>query len=591
MLKILLLIITIIPLIKGEFKDHRPIYIPDKYITINSGLYNTKTRNLEESNTTSKLQFINPISNQYIISNGLLEYLTFTFKPVNLKSGYYFKYGSLKFPSSSNISIINVEFVEQDTNYTFSNNLLKFYFKLKKDQTLTIKLTLQYNENINSLFRSEYIYIPAFFQGTCKYTFEIINAKNLGLLYKNFDKLTPSSYYYNDECPQISYYDYIRTSPFKANWKIYKESNIIGNKITYTQLTIPKFFYGGNNYNYTEYNIESTETNVTNSIKDNNTHLIFTYKNISETKLTFKINSTFTNTISNNWTIYYSEDDIKNTSTEKSISLVNEILKNDTSENPSYYKIGMWLYYNLDYNSSYTGKKQTVDEIIEKKIGVCEHFTILYIALLNSIGIKAINIHGYSADSNNIFSNPIIDISYGHSWVLANINNNWIGLDATWGLVEGNLPISHLFYSAIYGSSYVKFKGNNVKWGSSIIDIEFLGISDVYCEDYLIFVDGECLLCSQVYDSKIYFDFNQKKCVSECKGGLYNYVCYDDCGELNYDDVVYENVNGFCVQKSEVNNNSSENENDNSSGNENIDNTSEVSETGVDNSNNNTTNI
>ena len=131
----------------------------------------------------------------------------------------------------------------------------------------------------------------------------------------------------------------------------------------------------------------------------------------------------------------------------------------------------MWLYYNLDYNSSYTWKKQTVDEIIEKKIGVCVHFTILYIPLLNSIGIKSINIHGYSADSNNIFSNPIIDISYGHSWVLANINNNWIGLDATWGLVEGNLPISHLFYSAIYGSSYVKFKGNNVKWGSSFIYI------------------------------------------------------------------------------------------------------------------------
>ena len=117
-----------------------------------------------------------------------------------------------------------------------------------------------------------------------KYTFEIINAKNLGLLYKNFDKLTPSSYYYDGECPQTSYYDFIRTSPFKATWKIYKESNIIGSKITYTQLTLPKFFYGGNNNNYSEYNIESTKTNIENTIKDNNTHLIFTYKNISETK-------------------------------------------------------------------------------------------------------------------------------------------------------------------------------------------------------------------------------------------------------------------------------------------------------------------
>ena len=570
----------IIPLIKGEIIDHRPIYTPDKYITISSGLYNTKTRYLEESTSTSQLQYINPISNQYIISNGLLEYLTFTFKPVNLKSGYYFKYGTLKFPSSSNISIINVEFIEQNTNYTFSNNILKFYFKLKKNQTLTIKLTLQYNENINSLFRSEYIYIPSFYQGTCKYTFEIINAKNLGLLYKNFDKLTPSSYYYDGECPQTSYYDFIRTSPFKATWKIYKESNIIGSKITYTQLTLPKFFYGGNNNNYSEYNIESTKTNIENTIKDNNTHLIFTYKNISETKLTFKINSTFSNIISNNWTIYYSENDIKNTSTEKSISLVNEILKNDTSENPSHYKIGMWLYYNINYNSSYTDKKQTVDEIIENKIGVCEHFTILYIALLNSIGIKAIHIHGFSADSNNIFSNPIIDTSYGHAWVLANINNKWIGLDATWGLVEGNLPISHLYSSAIYGNSYVKFKGSNVKWGNSIINIEFIDVSDVICDDFYIFVDGECLLCNQVYDDKIYFDFNLKKCVSKCNGGVFNYVCYEDCGELNYDDVFYENVDGFCVEKSEEYDILSDDEGNNSSGNENSENNSEVSERG-----------
>ena len=561
MSKILLIIISIIPLIKGEFKDHRPIYTPDKYITISSGLYNSKTRFLDESTSTSKLLYTNPISNQYIISNGLLEYLTFTFKPINLKSGYYFKYGSLKFPSSSNISIINVEFVEQNTNYTFSNNILKFYFKLKKDQSLTIKLALQYNEAITSLFRSEYIYIPSFYQGTCKYTFEIVNAKNLGLLYKNLDKLTPSSYYYDGECPQTTYYDYIRTSPFKATWKTYKESNIIGTKITYTQLTIPKYFYGGNINNYSEYKIESTETNTTKSIKDNNTHLIFTYKNISETELKFKINSTFTNTISNNWTIYYTEEAIKNTSTEKSLSLVNEILKNDTSENPSYYKIGMWLYYNINYNSSYTGKKLTVDEIIENKIGVCEHFTILYISLLNSIGIKAIHIHGYSADSNDIFTNPIIDTSYGHAWVLAYINNKWIGLDATWGLVEGNLPISHIYSSAIYGNSHVKFKGNGVKWGSSFTYIEFVDISDVECKDNLIFVDGECLACSEVYDNKIYFDFKEKKCVSECNGGLFNNVCYDDCGELNYDGIVYENVDGVCIVKSEGNDNSSENDN------------------------------
>jgi len=69
--------------------------------------------------------------------------------------------------------------------------------------------------------------------------------------------------------------------------------------------------------------------------------------------------------MSDNWTIYYSEEQMLNISTSNSISLVNEILENDTSLNPSYYKIGKSKYWNIDCNSSYTGVKQTIDEIIK----------------------------------------------------------------------------------------------------------------------------------------------------------------------------------------------------------------------------------
>ena len=42
---------------------------------------------------------------------------------------------------------------------------------------------------------------------------------------------------------------------------------------------------------------------------------------------------------------------------------------------------------------------------------------------------------------------------------------------------------------------------------------------------------------------------------------MFDNVCYDDCGELNYDGIVYENVDGVCIVKSEGNDNSSENDN------------------------------
>ena len=550
-------IILLIPFINSLFKEHRPVYQPDKNVTYGSELYNTKSRFLDESSSSLKLQFTNPISYQYIISDGLLEYLTFTFKVVNLSSGYYYKSGSLLFPSSSNISIINVEFLEQDTNYTFSSsNLLKFYFKLKNNETLTIKIIMKFNKNIKSLFRSEYIYIPSFYVGTCKYNFEIVNAKNLGLLYGNFNKLSTNSYYYEGDCPGQTYYDYIRTSPFQVTWKAYKETNLSGTKITYIQLTMPSYFNGGNNFNFSQYLIDSTETNVTKTVTNNNTHIQFTYKNISETSLSFKINTTFSNYMSNNWTLYYSDDQIQNISTEKSISLVNEILENDTSSNPSYYKIGKWIYWNIDYNSSYTSKNFTLDEIIEKRIGVCQHFSTLYIGLLNSIGIKAVYIHGFSADDDDIYNNYEIDTSYGHAWIIAYINDKWIGLDATWGIVEGNLPISHLYYSAIYGNVAVSYVGNNVKWDSNSIQIQFVEVVDIVCEDYQVNIDGECMLCIEANENIPYYDVNENKCVSECNGDLYNNICYS---ENNTNDTSNENNINDTSNENDTNDSSDEN--------------------------------
>ena len=39
-----------------------------------------------------------------------------------------------------------------------------------------------------------------------------------------------------------------------------------------------------------------------------------------------------------------------------------------------------------------------------------------------------------------------------------------------------------IFFNTINGNNYVKYKGSNVKWRSSIINIEFIEVSDVICK-------------------------------------------------------------------------------------------------------------
>ena len=61
-----------------------------------------------------------------------------------------------------------------------------------------------------------------------------------------------------------------------------------------------------------------------------------------------------------------------------------------------YKRIGKWVHNYITYNKAYLGTTMTAKEIYDKKVGVCEHFTILYNTLLVSYGIEAVKISGYA---------------------------------------------------------------------------------------------------------------------------------------------------------------------------------------------------
>ena len=126
---------------------------------------------------------------------------------------------------------------------------------------------------------------------------------------------------------------------------------------------------------------------------------------------------------------------------------------------------------NIKYDISYGGKQMSIEEILTKRIGVCEHFTQLYNALLHSINIPAVFVGGYAFNNENSFKNPKFST---HAWSLVKINSKWIPLDPTWGLFEGKLPVSHVFES--YFERIFKFVSIDLNCKpKSKFDIQFLG--------------------------------------------------------------------------------------------------------------------
>ena len=106
----------------------------------------------------------------------------------------------------------------------------------------------------------------------------------------------------------------------------------------------------------------------------------------------------------------------------------------------------------MTYNLSYLGRKITPREIYDKKMGVCEHYSLLYNTLLISQEIKVVKVSGYALD-NNLLGNNNVNIKDNkndlsdrrHAWSLALIDGNWIPLDVTWNLFEKNVPLTHIF--------------------------------------------------------------------------------------------------------------------------------------------------
>jgi len=93
-----------------------------------------------------------------------------------------------------------------------------------------------------------------------------------------------------------------------------------------------------------------------------------------------------------------------------------------------------WISHNIKYdvsllgtaNISYqAGERNLLNEVLEKRMGVCQHYAELFNACCKSVGIKSYIISGYTTQ-NGVLA------SLSHAWNAVFINGNYYEIDVTW---------------------------------------------------------------------------------------------------------------------------------------------------------------
>lgn len=105
-------------------------------------------------------------------------------------------------------------------------------------------------------------------------------------------------------------------------------------------------------------------------------------------------------------------------------------LKTDTDKARAIY---MWIAHNIRYDLTqinsgkrYDSDQEIIDEVLNERKGVCQHYSELFLAMSKSVGLESYLISGYTRD---IFG-EIADLS--HAWNGIKIDSNYYLIDVTW---------------------------------------------------------------------------------------------------------------------------------------------------------------
>ena len=408
-----------------------------------------------------------------IIENGKEIETILKIKAVNLPQNKYFNKYTIIFDSQEIIK--NMECNVENGAYDFDGRNLSFNFKLKNNETLNVEFKYQSLKNgICKYYRNEFIGIQKIYSGAVgKYIVNI--PKEYSVISEENDIFYPEiknkKYIWEGVIPKEGINEFFRISHSTAKWEASIsqefETKYQNDHIRFVEVFTPKFYYGGNltNEGYTV-KCSLKEGIDNNIIVDEGKRYRFVMKDVNSEKAFFQIISKFTVNIHLPWKFDFDENSfpkLEEKEKEYFKKIAERIIKEDKSNYPIFYKLGKYVNKYLKYNKQYTGRELTAREIYNQKEGVCSHFTTLYNALLNSINIPAVYVSGMA---NNGESGKTQFTNYKdekHAWTLAKINKKWIPLDATWGILNGILPVSHVFQCYFNFNIQYTFSGREEK--------------------------------------------------------------------------------------------------------------------------------
>ena len=207
--------------------------------------------------------------------------------------------------------------------------------------------------------------------------------------------------------------------------------------------TFPRYYRGGK-LNNTYYRIFYPENNFYDeeNIIEKDTKLKVKIPGANKEKVSVELHTAFINKLNDDFKVYFPETyyTIDSSKIDAEIISKAEEVKNSDPNKPYYYNIGKFVHSHIEYDITYVGRDLTIKEIFDGKKGVCEHYTLLYNAMLNAIGIKTLFISGWSFKEDQTYGDKD---TLTHAWTAALIGDKWIELDATWGLFEG-VPAGHI---------------------------------------------------------------------------------------------------------------------------------------------------
>lgn len=160
-------------------------------------------------------------------------------------------------------------------------------------------------------------------------------------------------------------------------------------------------------------------------------------------------------------------------------SIAKEITASATSEFEKAAALAIWVHNYVNYTLSMGETAKDAKWVLKNRIGTCDEFSTLFIAMARSIGIPAKYVSGYVYGEEGWQK---------HAWSEVYLGQ-WVPVDATW-LEAGNLDATHVRFFETY-DNYVANQVNafgtsigELKWLSDNTDFEVKGISESESIDY-----------------------------------------------------------------------------------------------------------